>query len=255
MKLISLASLAGVAIAATAFAANSTPADETTGSIVGRVVWDGEKPKPLAPLAVGADAAKGCHADESHSVDTTDRSLVISEKGGIANVVVTIKVKGAEAKPLEKATVIDQRGCRFEPHVAVVPVGSTVEFLNSDGVNHNVHTYPKKNKDMNKTVPGGSKEQMVATKAESFKVACDIHPWMSSHVFVTDSPYYALSDADGNFEIKGLPAGEYAISYWHEKLGKGKTEKVTVAAGGKATSEIKLNDKGDKKKKGGRRRR
>ena len=148
--------------------------------------------------------------------------------------------------------VFDQHGCRFTPHVAVVPVGATVRFANSDDTNHNIHTYAKKNAAFNTNVAPAGTLDKVKDKAEVIDVKCDIHPWMKGYIVVTDATHWAISAVDGTFEVTGLPAGEYELSWWHEELGKGKTEKVKVEAGKKSSLEHKVS--AEKKAAGGRRR-
>ena len=92
--------------------------------------------------------------------------------------------------------------------------------------------------------------EMKAEKAEAIKVACDIHPWMLSWAYVTEATHWAVTDANCNFSITGLPPGEYKVELWHESLGKGK-ETVEIPADGGATVEFKMGAKSG----GGRRRR
>ena len=89
-------------------------------------------------------------------------------------------------------------------------------------------------------------------KAEVIPVKCDVHTWMKSFVVVTDSAKWVITGADGSFKLEGLPPGEYELSWWHEDLGKGKTEKVKVEAGKEAVLEHKVSAE---KKAGGARRR
>ncbi|HVS17479.1 MAG TPA: plastocyanin/azurin family copper-binding protein, partial [Planctomycetota bacterium] len=189
------------------------------GEAAGRAVHEGEAPE-VKPLSIDAKAAEGCVAGGG-TVDATDRSLVLSKDGGIANVVIEIAVEGQQAKVPEKPIHMDQTKCRFEPHVVVIPAGSTVEFLNSDSVSHNVHTYAKRNDSMNKTIAAGGKETQKYDKTDQIEVKCDIHPWMNSHLIVTDAAFYDVTDAEGKFSVAGLPAGTHKVDYWHEKLGKG----------------------------------
>jgi plastocyanin len=214
------------------------------GEAGGKTVIEGDKPE-TKPLDIDAEKSKGC-MPEGQSMDTADQTLLVDDKGGVANVVLLVSVKDAKVTVPDAPFVLDQAKCRYEPHVAVVPVGTTVEYHNSDKVAHNVHTYPKKNDAMNPTIPPGAKESQKLEKADEIRIGCDIHPWMSSYLIVTDTPFYAVSGADGSFSIAGLPEGTHKVEYWHEKLGKGKADLVVKADG---TSEPLTIPLGAKEKK------
>jgi plastocyanin len=236
-------------VGAEAAAPVAPPAAPVLAGTTGSVKFKGEKPE-LKPLVIEPAKSVGCVHEGS--VDNTDQTLIIGENGGIANVVVMVSVEGAEAKASDKTVHLDQKGCRFEPHVTVVPVGTTVEFLNSDGVSHNVHTYAKKNDQFNKTIGAGSKETQKLDKSDQIEIKCDIHPWMNAWLIVTDAPFFAVTDSKGEFQIEGLPAGTHEVEFWHEKLGKNKGE-ITVGADGSA-SMSPLEWGLEEKSSGGRRR-
>jgi cytochrome c2/plastocyanin len=206
------------------------PAPVAAGSLVGRVVYDGVPPS-MKPLVITPDQAKGCCTDGS-TVDNTDRSLMVSAGGGIQYVVVTLTVPGASAPAPVDKHALDQAKCRFEPHVSVVPVGTTLSFTNSDTVSHNIHTYSIKNDGQNKTIAAGGSYDMKVDKAEAITIGCDIHPWMKSYAVVTDATHWAVTDADGKFSFVGVPPGEYRLQFWHESLGKSKETVTVTAAGG-----------------------
>ena len=264
MKLLSVLGTLTTGAVVTAFAvdlfAGSSPA---TGPVTGRVVFVGDSPNPasgkvvfdgdppeIKPLSITEKQAEGC-CPAGVEMDTTDPSLLIGKGNGIQNVVVTIEVKGAETKPMDKPVEIDQKMCHFEPHIRVMTIGSTVEFLNSDQVSHNVHTYPAKNDPLNKTIAPGGRESQVLEKTDKVKIACDIHPWMSGYLFVTDTPYHAVTGADGSFKISGLPPGKYQAEFWHEKLGKAKGEVVIADDGTSEPIQVEMGEE----KKGKKRRR
>lgn len=230
----------GIACALLALLVNPAP----EGKLGGRVRFDGERPEKN-PLTVEPAAAKGCCPEGEH-VDSADPSLIIAEDGGLANVVVTIDVPGAKLTVPEKPFEIDQKKCLFTPHVRIVPAGSTVAFLNSDSVTHNVHTYSAKNEPINKTTAPGGKEELLLAKGDRVQVRCDYHPWMSGWIYVSESPYTALTGPDGSFEISGLPPGTYSATFWHEVLGRVKQD-VTIKPDG--TSEPVALKMAPKKKK------
>ena len=179
-------------------------------------------------------------------------ALIVSSGGAIKNAVVTItKIPNGKKFDRSANVVIDQKGCVFSPHVSVVPAGSTIELLNSDDVMHNLHSWSMKNTAFNEGVAGGGKLPKKFEFAETIKITCDVHKWMTSWLIVQDNPYYALTDESGSFEIEGVPAGTYKLQAWQESLGK-TTQDVTVKAGASTTADFELQKKkkrGRKKKK------
>ena len=253
MKTSTTLGVAALAACATAYLASAAPraASSTApvsaapapveGKVTGHVKYDGTPPE-IKPLAITDEQAKGC-CPPGKQVNSKNPELLVDASGGIANVVVTIESPGAKVEPPKEALHIDQHECTFEPHVRVIPIGGKLEFLNSDQVSHNVHTYAQRNDPFNQTIAPGSKEERVLSKDEKFQVKCDIHPWMSSWVFVTDTPYFAVTKADGSFEISGLKPGKYKVELWHEKLGKGHAEVVVKDDGSSAPVEAKMSEK------------
>ena len=238
---LGLAVLSSIAIGVGQDAPPTSKGSALAGKIAGRILFEGERPK-VKPLTVAAAQSVGCCA-ASENVDDQDRSLLIGEGLGIANVVVSLTVKDAKVQVSEKPVVYNQKSCRFEPHVLVVPVGTTVSFKNSDKCVHNVHLYAFHNTGFNRAVPGGKDVKGTFKRAEAIKVSCDIHPWMTGYVVVTDATHWALTDAKGDFSLEGIPAGTYELNVWHEKLGKAKAE-VTVKADGIAEPiELKMAPK------------
>lgn len=122
------------------------------------------------------------------------------------------------AKPKAVNHVIDQPKCQFEPRVVVARQGDTVTVKNSADIAHNIN-FSSEALNFNVTVPGGKqhevKDELKADRRPAL-YKCDIHPWMQGRLFVFDHPYYALTDKDGNFELKGVPVGKWRIVYRHE---------------------------------------
>jgi plastocyanin len=206
----------------------------TAGSIAGAVKFEGTAPS-YKPIDMNADP--GCA--RKHTEPMKPEMLVLGPGNTLANVYVHI-TKGLTTKdypvPKEPA-LIDQKGCRYVPHVLGVRKGQPVKILNSDGLLHNIHSLPTKNKTFNMAMPAAVKEsQVVFTEEEAmFKIKCDVHPWMSAYVAVTSHPFFAVTGADGKFDIANVPDGTYEIEAWHEKLGT-KTASVTVKGGAAQTN-------------------
>jgi len=210
--------------------ANPLPPEAIAGKLEGRVLFDGEAPK-VVELEIAEDKSKGC-TKPGVAIDKTDRSLLLGKELGIKNVVVSIAVKDAKLKLPEKPIALDQVACVFEPHVILLPVGSSVEYLNSDSISHNVRTLARKHEAINKTVaPGGKESQLLDQGADKIEIKCDLHPWMNAWLFVSDTPFAAVTDAEGRFQIEGLPPGEHKLLLWHERLPKAEAT-VTVREDG-----------------------
>src|SRR5262245_62521475 len=195
------------------------------GSVSGQVKFAGAAPAP-EKFEITKD-------QEACGKEKTKPDLIVGSGGGIANAVVV--VKATKGKPLTVPTepvTFDQKGCEYHPHVLAFPAGSTVRVLNPDGVLHNVHVVGKVNPEANKAMPKFKKQEDCKIEKAEWPIAvkCDAHPWMHAYWLSMDQPYYAVTDADGNFKIDELPAGEYEVEVWQEVLGKS-TQKVTIQGG------------------------
>jgi hypothetical protein len=155
----------------------------------------------------------------------------LGKEQGVANAVVT--VVGALGKADVVTGKLDQIDCEFVPHVQILPVGSNLNITSSDPVLHNSHgLFEDGSTSFNLAVPfAGIEIPQVLDKAGIIKLRCDAgHTWMSGYIYVTDRPFYALTDADGHFSIVNLSPGEYEVEVWHEWLGI-RREKVSVKEG------------------------
>ena len=200
------------------------------GSITGTVTYAGEAPAP-AKLPVTKDV-QVCGATEHY-----DESLVVSESGGIKDVVVSLKNihSGKGLETLGTEFVLNQEGCRYSPHVSIVPVNTPLKILNPDGILHNIHSYSEKNPSFNKSQPKFKNEMETSFEhAELVKIKCDVHGWMSANLVVVDHPYYAKTDDNGTYTLTEVPPGNYTVEFWQEKLGT-QTAQVTVTAGTEVT--------------------
>lgn len=143
-------------------------------------------------------------------------------------------VPGKKFDPPADHVVIDQRKMNFNPHVTVVVQGTTVDFVNSDAVAHNVY-WPsiggnKKLAHNLGTWPKGEKKSFQFTDLGAATLLCNVHPEMNAFLVVVPTPYFAVTDSDGAYEIKDVPAGTYTLKTWSED-GKVTTQSVTVASG------------------------
>jgi plastocyanin len=149
-------------------------------------------------------------------------------------------ISGQKFEVPKEHVVINQSKMTFVPHVVVVQQGTTVEFLNSDAVGHNVY-WPSisGNKKLSHnlgTWPKGEKKPFQFNDLGAASLLCNVHPEMSGYVVVVPTPYFAVTDKDGNFEIKNIPAGKYTLKTWSED-GKPTTQAVDVS-GATATVEL-----------------
>jgi plastocyanin len=165
----------------------------------------------------------------------------IKSAENIAVYVDTIADKKFE--PPKDHVVVDQRKMTFVPHVVAVQQGTTVDFLNSDPVGHNVY-WPsisgnKKLAHNLGTWPKGEKKPFQFNDVGAASLLCNVHPEMSGYVVVVPTPYFAVTDKDGNFEIKDIPAGKYTLKTWSED-GKPTTQAVDVST---ATASVDLTVK------------
>jgi len=165
----------------------------------------------------------------------TDQRLLVGKEGGLANVFFEIRSEATKGKhPLPPdGAVLDQRLSVFEPRVQAIRVGQELIMKNSDPFIHNVRSLSLKNRAFNIAQPAGSPDRTKTfDKVEGpITIKCDFHRWMEAHFFVVDHPYFAVSDADGRFAIKGLPDGPHAFRAWHETLGE-RTGTVRIKDGG-----------------------
>jgi plastocyanin len=163
---------------------------------------------------------------EKCGTEATIEKVVVGGNKGLANAVVS--VPGAKGATKTKA-VIDQKGCKFTPHVVVMQPGE-IEIKNSDDILHNIHTYSTANPSINKAQPKFKKTMTEKLeKPEVVKFTCDVHSWMLGWVAVVPGPA-AVTDANGVAKIENVPAGKQKIEVWHETLGKQEKE-VDVKAG------------------------
>jgi len=154
------------------------------------------------------------------------------------NSVIYVDTIAGKTFPVSKDhPVMDQKGLVFAPHIMVVQQGTTVEFLNSDTVQHNVFWTTigsdKKAGHNLGTWPKGEKRSFTFDKPGVVPLLCNVHPDMGAYIIVTPTPYFAETHDSGNYKIKDVPDGSYTVTVWHEGA-KSQSKPVIVSGGAKA---------------------
>lgn len=204
-----------------ALAGNGWSADY--GNLKVQFVIDGAAP---APKKINPDKdAAVCAANPLF-----EEVIAVGKDGGWKNVMGwLIPAEGAKVAvnpeleaALKQPVVLDNKGCRFEPHAVILAVGQKLLLKNSDSIGHNTKCDFQANKPINPILPAnGEFDAGVMTKPEkrAVPVSCSIHPWMISNIVVAPTPYNGVSNDEGVIEIKGIPAGEYTFKFWQENVG------------------------------------
>jgi len=235
------------------------------GTITGSVKWSGGVPKATSVL-INKDP-EVCDPQGLKKRDL--ERLVLSANGGVANTVVFLKniTKGKAMDLPEARQSLNQKSCRYEPHVLLVAGNGTVRLRSSDPILHTVHMsgasdynlpFPFANQSITRTM---NRQGLVDLRCNAG------HVWMNAEMMVVSHPYYAVTDEDGNFRLTNVPPGDYEIEAWHEGwkvVGQGTlydvmtqvrvqrpifsepvewTKKVTVSANGTASVNFVISDK------------
>jgi hypothetical protein len=223
------------------------------GNIKGKVVWADDK----IPEGVKVNVDK----DQNHCLAkgalVKDELVIDPQSKGVKNVMVWLVAKEGSTLPInpkhaavpQQKVVIDQPMCLFEPRVTMMRAGQPLEIKNSAPVTHN--TRITGNNEVNGTInltipPGGNIQKTLKAEKRPLQLACDIHGWMGGRIAVFDHPYFALTDKDGNFEIKDAPAGDFLIYINHEKAGwlhtprSSKGQPITIPAGGLDLGKVEM---------------
>jgi plastocyanin len=208
----------------------------TLGAVSGVVRFAGPAP-PSTRIDMGTDPA--CGGGERFAED------YVVHDGLLANVYVYVKngptAAMTQGESWMEPVVLEARGCSFVPHVVAVTAGQRIEFRNEDATMHNVHATPSVTGNAPIDLALGPKAagqmRMFRKPEVMMPVRCGRHTWMSAFINVSPTPFFAVTGADGKFELKGLPAGEYTLGFVQEKMGE-RTVTVTVKSQATATAGI-----------------
>ena len=196
---------------------------EGWGHLKGRFIVTGA-PEPAKISVVGNDAAF------CGTFNLVDESVVAGPNGELANVILTLYTKRGDDAPephesyaasASDSVEMDNKNCRFDPHVTLLRTSQTLIIKNSDTVGHNTKVESEHHPINPIIPPGQTLEEKGFNKAERLPVgaSCSIHSWMKGYLVVSDSPYMAKSDEKGEFLIENLPAGKHTFTVWQEKGG------------------------------------
>lgn len=204
-------------------------------TITGKVKLEGDPPRMPAINMSAEPDCRGLHEAAPPA------EVVVASDGMLQNVFVWVK-SGLDGKfaVSETPAMLDQKGCIYSPHVLAVQTGQLLKISNSDPTTHNVHPLPKTNREWNRSQPaeGADIEYKFPREEIMIAVKCNIHPWMRSYISVVNHPFFAVSGADGSFEIKGLPAGSYTVEAVHERFG---SQEMSVTLGDAESKDIEFS--------------
>jgi hypothetical protein len=201
-----------------------------TGSVVGTVWLVGAYERP-ARLKVFKNR-------DFCGPSVANESLLVNSDGGVQNTVIVLQPTDRQPRVQPASIVLDNRNCAFTPHIQVAPLASELRLKNSDPILHTVHARLGNETLFNVGLPRWRQVTKSLTRSGVIRINCDVlHTWMSAAIVVTRSPYYAVTDRHGRFVIEQLPAGEYEMETWHEKLGT-KNQRILIFESAQSSVEV-----------------
>jgi plastocyanin len=206
----------------------------TNGATIrGTVKVEGKVPK-MTPLQI-SKYKEVCK-------DVPNETLITGPGEGLRYAVITLEgITKGKAVEKEVQHELDNVRCRFAPHVQAANVGQFVVMKNSDPILHTAHAFfPNNQPQFNVGLYPGRVSRKPLVSPGVVKILCEVHPWMSAYIVVTDHPYVAVSDTYGEYLINDVPAGTYKLKVWHEALGTAE-KNVEVKAGGAQTVDFSLS--------------
>jgi plastocyanin len=210
------------------------------GTIKGHIRLSGEEPgNPV--IRMGKDPM--C-ATINRGKQVVQETVLASLDGSLANVFVRLQGTFPPTPVPNEPVTLDQRACVYVPRVLGIRVGQTLQVRNDDELLHNVHSLSVKNNTFNVSEPKAGMVQQFKMKDEEvmLRIKCDVHSWMTTYVGVVSSPYFAVTNKMGTFEITNVPPGTYTIVAWQERYGP-VMKTVTVKAGAATTVDFAYTGK------------
>lgn len=215
--------------------------EERGATLKGSVKFKGVIPKRRK---ISTDAEPKCSALHANDPLLSD-DAVMDASGNLQWAIVMVKEGLGDQKldPPKTPVILEQKGCRFEPHVFGIMAGQDLLIRNRDEFVHIIHVKPRDNREFGfSQAKVGEERTKVFTSKETIRVFCDVHPWMTAWAVVLDNPYYGVTGADGKYVIKNLPAGKYTLEFWHEKY-KAPTQEVELRDKETKTVSFEITDK------------
>ncbi len=197
------------------------------GSVSGQFLYGGEPPQPKVLVKKGDTNVRDDAVSAAQTI-YSEELLIDPDTKGIANVFVYLRKRPTEVHPALEGKelppiMFDSVGRQFTPHALIARAGQRIQAVNADPIYTNVHVYPARNPGYNVAVQRQDRQGVPLTfkypERQPFAVKSDIHTWMKSYWLILDHPYAALTDKEGRFTIKNLPAGRHQLTVWHEKYG------------------------------------
>lgn len=223
------------AIACNPARSGTSAAAFATGTLRGHVSLDGVPP---APSALDRHSDPYCE-----KTPRSDESVMVGAHGGLRDTLVHLTGDLPAAPPTTSAPAIfEQHECVYQPRMLGLVAGQRLEVQSQDGTLHNVHIFRGTQTVLNRAqkVGSGPVGREVPGPEGLLEVKCDVHPWMTAFAYVSEHPWFAVTDRDGAFEIRDAPAGRRTVELWHERYGRLQAD-VTIPAGGVANLELSFS--------------
>jgi len=201
------------------------------GTLSGFVKLQGNIPK-LPPLEI-LKSKEACK-------NVPNESLVVGPNQGLRYAVVILEgISKGKAVEREAIHELDNRKCRFVPHVQAASIGQFLVIKNGDPILHTAHAFFESDQpQFNVGLFPGKVSRKPLVSQGVVKILCEVHPWMTSYVVVTEHPYHSVTDIYGEYAISDVPPGTYRLKVWHESFGT-QEKQVEVKSG--ATSTVNFN--------------
>jgi plastocyanin len=189
--------------------------------------------------------ALACLAFSAWAAAASLQVSVVDQHGQpLPDAVVTLRGASDPGVPAPARAVMDQRQQEFMPHVLAVRAGTSISFPNSDNIRHQVYSFSAPKRFELRLYEGTPGAPLLFDKPGVVVLGCNIHDWMLGYIYVSDDPWFAVSDAKGQLSLDGLPAGHYRMSLWHPRgeglLNQPGGEFDVASNGGQQTASIKI---------------